>query len=377
MTGPTCLFDGRDVQLLHFAGDGAAAYRLVTFDIMHARANRKTAFAAALAVKNGVELYGIVPKHPCWYPGEETELACAIIARSAGPPALAYGSSMGGYGALRFGRLAGCQAVLAFSPQATIDPGVTGLADPRYARFHQPQRHRDMDVRADHLCRHTFVIHDPRSAFDSFQAGLLAGMAGLMTIALPHVGHKSVSVIASTDRAKAAFELALDGQGAQLQHLLRRSRSTAASYLAGLAQAAFDRGHHAWAGQIAARGLAKYPRDKDMTLVAALAAGKQGQPDRAAELLGRIIAGTPQVLKYRLALMQIRAEAGDYDGAVTALQGAMAQHHRFDLHIKLIRLLRQAKRWAEVQDCLTATLARWPDRAVELAKLRGRATTPA
>lgn len=373
MTGPACLFDGRDVQLLHFPGDGRAGYRLVSFDIMHARANRKTAFAAGFALKNGVELFGIVPKYPCWYPSDETAQACRIIAAREGPLALAYGSSMGGYGALRYGRLAGCKAVLAFSPQATIDPAVTGQADPRYARFHDAARHSDMAVMPDHLCDHNFVIHDPKSKLDALQAALLPPVHHLV---LNHVGHRSVSVIASSGVATEAFKLALAGQGAALGHLLRQGKKTASSYLAGLAQAGFAARHYGWASAIATRGLEKYPQDKDLALVAALAHGKQGQTAQAVPILNRIIAGYPHVLKYRLALMQVLAEAGDLDGAVTTLQAALARQDRFDLHLKLIRLLRQSRRWPEVQAQIAQAAEKWPDRRAELDRLGGRAAIP-
>ncbi len=368
---PECLFDGQDVQLLHFPAATAAPYRLVSFDIMHARANRKEAFASRFAIKNGVDLFGIVPKYPCWYPSQEMDQVCAIIASRAGPPALAYGSSMGGYGALRFGKQAGCTAVLAFSPQAHIAPDVTNGADPRYARFHDPLAHAQMTIQPGHLTAHTFVVHDPRSAFDRFQIGLLP-QDKISSFAVPHLGHRSVSCIASSDAATAAFRATLAGDAPALHRLLQRGKKTAASYLAGLAQAALAHRHDRWAHDIGARAMALYPGDKDAQLVTAQSLGRLGQPDQAAVILNRMIAGYPHVLKYRMSLVQVWANAQDYAAAIATLQQALDVQDRFDLNIRLIRLLRLARRWAEAQVHLQQISQKWPDRQAELDRLAAR-----
>jgi hypothetical protein len=365
---PDCLFDGKDVQLLHFPGNGQADYRLVSFDIMHARANGRDAFASRFSIKNGVELFGIVPKYPCWYPLEEMAQVCAQIAAQPGPPGLAYGSSMGGYGALRYGRLAGCAAVLAFSPQAHIAPGVTGRSDPRYARFHDPVAHAQMTVLPAHLPARTVVVHDPRSAHDAFQVGLLPP-AQITSIAVPHLGHRSVSTIASSAAAHAAFAATLAGDVAAIETLIRQRKKTAASYLAGLAQAAHARGHDQWAHDIGARAMALFPNDKDAQLVTAQSLGRLGQPDRAVAILDRMIAGYPHVLKYRMALVQVWATARRYDAAVDTLRMALGQQDRFDLHVRLIRLLRLDHKWAEARLHLRDTALKWPDRQADLDKL--------
>ena len=368
---PQCLFDGVDVQLLHFPAVGHAEYRLVSFDIMHARANRKDAFASRFAVKTGVELFGIVPKYPCWYPTREMDQVCAMIAAQEGPPALAYGSSMGGYGALRFGRQARCAAVLAFSPQAHIAPDVTGRSDPRYARFHDPAAHAQMTILSDHLTDHNFVIHDPRSAFDQFQVGLLP-QDRITSFAVPHLGHRSVSTIASSAVANAAFGMVLAGDAPGLHGLLRQGKKTASSYLAGLAQAAFDRRHHRWAYSIGARGMALYPNDKDAQLVTAQSLGRLGEPGQAAAILDRMIAGYPHVLKYRMALVQVWAAAEEYEAAIATLRQAPDLQDRFDLNIRLIRLLRLARKWSEARAHLQLTAQKWPERQAELDKLAVR-----
>ena len=368
MPGPECLFDGVGLQLLHFAGNGAAQFRLISFDIMHARANRRDAFASRFCIKNGVELFGIVPKSPNWYPLAEMSVICDIIAQHHGPPALAYGSSMGGYGALRYGAQAGAVAVLAFSPQAHVAPDVTGRSDPRYARFHDPLAHAAMTILPEHLCAQNFVIHDPRSDYDAFQVGLLP-QAQISSFAVPHVGHRSVTTIASSELALAAFELTLSGDAAKFHRLLARGKKTAASYLAGLAQAAFAHRHDTWAQAIGARGMALYPADKDAKLVTAQSLGRLGQPQQAAAILAPMIAGYPHVLKYHLALVQVWATAKHYDAATVALRQALAVQDRFDLRVRLIRLLRLARNWAAARAELQQTAQKWPERQAELDKL--------
>ena len=142
------LYDGTHVQLIHIPAD--SAYSLLTFDIMHAKANGISAFASGLAQSRGINFFGIVPKSPCWYPVKETQEAVAIVAALKDRPTITYGSSMGGYGALKYGKAAGADIAIALGPQATINRETCGKDDPRYHRYYDVALHgNSMRVMAD------------------------------------------------------------------------------------------------------------------------------------------------------------------------------------------------------------------------------------
>ena len=247
---PRLLFDGDHLQLLYLPG--AAPLTLLTFDIMHARANGRSAFARRLCERNGFTLLGVVPKHPCWYPRLDiARIAdqCRTLARGG---TIAYGASMGGYGALRWGRFLGADHVLACSPQITIDPRETGDHDRRYVRFFDPALHRDMRVRPEHLPERAALLYDPRFRFDRFQAGLIAGAPGLGMIALPHTAHGTAACLAGSLPARAAFDLLVQAETEALRRLLLARRKTVPTYRLELAATALRRNRPALAEALAA-----------------------------------------------------------------------------------------------------------------------------
>lgn len=152
------IFDGEHVQLIHYKRD--SQFSLLTFDIMHAKANGRSAFAGKLSEKLGLNLIGVVPKYPCWYPGEDMKQIAGMCRALMTGETIAYGASMGGYGALRWGKEFGASHALACSPQISIDPAYTGSADRRYSKFFQPDRHLDMQVEARHMPESTLVLYD-------------------------------------------------------------------------------------------------------------------------------------------------------------------------------------------------------------------------
>ena len=71
---------------------------------------------------------------------------------------------MGGYAALKHGRLLGLTHALAVSPQVSIDPAEAPW-EPR-ARFFRPPLHAGMRVAAADLAPAAFVLADPYDAED-------------------------------------------------------------------------------------------------------------------------------------------------------------------------------------------------------------------
>jgi hypothetical protein len=67
---PIILHDCEELQVLHFPTESELT--LVTFDIMHAKANGKEGFALKLARRLNLNFYAVVPKRPDWYPTKIT-----------------------------------------------------------------------------------------------------------------------------------------------------------------------------------------------------------------------------------------------------------------------------------------------------------------
>lgn len=236
---PVTLFDGAHLQLIYLPG--AAPLTLLTFDIMHARANGRNAFAKKLCVRNGFTLLGVVPKHPCWYPAAEIEQivqTCRDLARGR---VIAYGASMGGYGALRWGKHLGAHHVLACSPQATIDPAVTGILDRRYSSYFQPALHPDMAVRDADIPPGSVALYDPRFRPDRFQARLLEGLTHVTPLPLPHMAHGTARCLAGSSNARAIFDHLMAGEVRSLHQRALQVRKGSDTYRLELAVTALRR----------------------------------------------------------------------------------------------------------------------------------------
>lgn len=286
---PEILFDGEDMQLRHYRG--SSDLRLLTFDIMHARASRRGAFAVTLSARLGLDHLAVVPKYPCWYPRREAETVALRIAALKDRPTIAYGASMGGYGALKWGGLAGADCAIACSPQATIDPAALGGHDRRYAAHFRPALHGGMQVRAADLPPFAVAIHDPRERRDLFQLRLMAGMASLHAVSAPFTGHGTAQCVAGSANALAIFRAALAHDTAGIRRRVAQGRRSLAARRLFLAMAcdASGRGEVALAILDTLRGAA--PRDYLMALAQILTA--QGRRAEAARLYRAVLEARP------------------------------------------------------------------------------------
>lgn len=253
---PAVLFDGSFVQVLHWAR--ASSFSLITFDIMHARANGRGSFARVLSARLGLDHLAVVPKSPCWYPAEDMMAVSELLRALVDRPAIAYGASMGGYGALKWGASAGATVALACSPQSTIDPEQLGRADRRYARFFDSRLHEGMAVTGRDLPEKSVVLFDPHFGRDRTHAEMLASHDRIEAIALPHMAHGTARCVAGSSNALAIFTSLLDGDTASIRSRVLATRKFQAVYYLELAVRALRRKKYGLCVQLAERAR---PRD--------------------------------------------------------------------------------------------------------------------
>ena len=203
---------------------------------MHAKANGVGAFGGELAAKLGINLIGIVPRSPCWYPQAEIEIIADLLRGKVRGPAIAYGASMGGYGALRWGKALGATHALACSPQATIDPAVTGVADKRYSRYFDTELHRNMAIKPGDAPDGSVFVHDPTCAPDRFHADILSTLPGMTGIIAPHIGHQSGFCVSGTQHWLSVMKDLMAGDLFSLRRRVLAKRKESAQYDLGLAE---------------------------------------------------------------------------------------------------------------------------------------------
>jgi pimeloyl-ACP methyl ester carboxylesterase len=197
---------------------------LVTFDNLSSVAEYNPAqpWLLHLSAKLGHSILGIMAKQKDWYRNADTPDIIRSL-RDAGlfqgfQRVLFVGSSMGGFAALAYSSLLPGAAVLAFSPQSTLNKGIA----PFEKRYRYGQRRWDwtapefLDAAAGLApATEAYLAYDPFVPEDRAHAKRFSG-SGVQQIRLPHLGHRAIRQIkdfgALTDMigtiAKGRFDLA-------------------------------------------------------------------------------------------------------------------------------------------------------------------------
>ena len=132
-----------------------------------------------------------------WY--QEPELPAALDAARAVtaryPRVVSYGSSMGGFAAIRFGAAAGASDAIAISPQFSINP--------REAAFETRWSEHSRRIRFVHrpesfpAIGRAYIFYDPRDP-DALHADLIAARCPTVRVRLPYGGHPVASFLNET-----------------------------------------------------------------------------------------------------------------------------------------------------------------------------------
>ena len=171
-----------------------------------------------------------------WYQYPDVPRALAIAAKflRGAERIVTYGSSMGGYAAIRFARMLGAHAAIALSPQYSIDPAVVPwerrwIDDGVWIDWRPEWR------TAIAPCPRSILIFDPR--LDGRHAAMIAAEAPCLLLPLPRAGHPVGSFLATGDLLRPLLRdvLADRFDSASWHRRARRGRSANPHYLAELA----------------------------------------------------------------------------------------------------------------------------------------------
>ncbi len=260
---------------------------MVTFDPMveDLRLGRP-AFGEAFLAAHGIDAVHILSGRNDWYQDEDLPAVLAAVraATARFGRVVAYGSSMGGYAALRFGARAGATEVVAISPQFSVIDG--------RAAFERRWPHMRAATRWLHEApgdalpayRAVTVLFDPHDIDGAHAPLIAAAVPGTRLVALPFAGHPAGTFLAETGLVGRTVLEAVGGDldVAALREAARRGRSGSGQYLFTLAR-------HQPLGRLrvkqalAERAVATRPDEPVYLSYAALVAEACGDPARAAQ----------------------------------------------------------------------------------------------
>lgn len=172
-----------------------------------------------------------------WY--QYPEMAAAMkavgLATADADRVVTYGCSMGGYAALRFAEAAGAHAVLALSPQYSINPETA----PFEGRWIQESRNiqwiPEIEKPLNISCP-AIIAYDPTD-IDRRHAHLFAQEAAVEHLRVPYGGHPVSTFLAEAGLLKPLLDDVISGRldAASFQRAIRKARTTNATYFSQLA----------------------------------------------------------------------------------------------------------------------------------------------
>ncbi|HBY44295.1 MULTISPECIES: tetratricopeptide repeat protein [unclassified Brevundimonas] len=186
----------------------------------------------------GISAIHVLGAREDWYQYPEMAAAMASVrqAVAGADRVMTYGSSMGGYAALRFADAAGANAALALSPQYSIDPRKA----PFEKRWIQDSRRirwlPEIDGRLTCAAR-PVVVFDP-TAEDGRHIALIQKDIAITAISLPYVSHPATTYLGEVGLLKSLVLQTLSGEldGPAFNREGRLARRRSSLYISNLAQ---------------------------------------------------------------------------------------------------------------------------------------------
>lgn len=197
-------------------------------------------FAEAFLKAQGISAVHIMGRREDWYQySEMPEVVSAVKTFLQGAErTITYGSSMGGYAALRFADLLDVDAVLALSPQYTINPTRVPF-EKRWLQDSErivwmPHGEPPLPTRAQAV-----VVYDPAS-LDKLHVDLIARESTLVIIPIRYSGHPSASMLAEQQMLSPLLMDVLAGavDSEKYRRAAKARRDESVTYLINLSDAA-------------------------------------------------------------------------------------------------------------------------------------------
>ncbi|MDN4630955.1 tetratricopeptide repeat protein [Sphingomonas sp. PsM26] len=196
-------------------------------------------FGESFLQANGISAIHVLGRGNDWYQYEDIFAAAAVVraATSGAARRVAYGSSMGGYAAVRLADAIGADAVLALSPQWSIDPAIASW-DNRWSQ--DAHRIRWLSTMAVPLrpAPSSVLVYDPHLQLDRRHALLIAEQTGSHLLPVAHCLHPASTFLGEVSLLRGLLEdLLYDRFDARTMTTeIRARRATSSVYLGALAE---------------------------------------------------------------------------------------------------------------------------------------------
>lgn len=202
----------------------------------------RSGFAEEFLRDEGIDAIHVINRDNLWYQYPEIDEALAAV-RSATAPydrVITYGSSMGGYAALRFGHVCRADTGIAISPQFSLDPHVVPFEN----RWQADVARITFNERAYTPLPRQYIFYDSRMALDRGHFDAFAAAGGdPVGVAIPYAGHPVGPILLETGVLKETVRAIVSGDFTvhDLQRRVRERRRRSQHHFFMLARRLQDR----------------------------------------------------------------------------------------------------------------------------------------
>lgn len=224
----TFLYNGEEIVVKHFPGE--SEYLVVSF-MFGGRTDfaEKEFFLQEVQKKINIELIGISTKVGKWYISHEMDDVIKIIKNFSNKKIICIGVSMGGFGALKYGRAFGAFSVLSFAPQWSINPDDL-IDNPNEGEREVFSKNfsdnmSNMSIKNENISERTCIVYDPANHYDKYHVKkIIENTDKIDTIKSFYTGHPVVESLSGSSNMKNILDYMSDYNFSHLRELITQIR---------------------------------------------------------------------------------------------------------------------------------------------------------
>ena len=221
--------------------DEAHRLLLITFAPLNFKANGLGYWGSVLGPKLDCAVLGIVAKAGNWYPMNSMASCLTAISEILLPfkYIVTYGTSMGGFGSIKYGKLFKATHCISFAPQYSISPEEVKSWDRRFLSHYNPSLNNNMEIIEADLAGTSYILYDPMYKEDAVHATYLNKISDsiyLLNARFTH--HFPIELFASAPALATLLTRIILGNRNDIESLVterRRSSKVRIRYVAELA----------------------------------------------------------------------------------------------------------------------------------------------
>jgi hypothetical protein len=278
--------------------------------------------------KRLVDAVHFIPRENDWYLQPEMPAAVEIVRDAACTyrKVVTYGSSMGGYAAIRLGNAVGAKEAIAISPQFSIDPEVA----PFEHRWSADAARIDFGLErswTSPFVERSYVVYDPYD-LDRQHVELFRPRTELVDVRILNGGHPAIWLLADLGLLERLVFDVLEGrlQPTVFQCAVRARRRESARFFSVLAQKSRNPARRM---ALARRAHEMAPEEVSFLVGYGSGLAALGRFPEARAVFGRALTMAPESPYVLYHLSFVHEWAGDFESAADAMHRLVGQHPSF------------------------------------------------